>query len=92
MAALLAMVACTIKPKTAEEGKEYPEALFTLGEISTVELEMPEATWQKIIKKASGKNYYECAVIINGERLDNVAIRTHMGCSESRATETHQKR
>ena len=27
-------------------------------------------------KKASDKDYYECAVTINGERLDNVAIRT----------------
>ena len=42
------------KVQPAEE-KEYPEALFTLGEISTVELEMPEATWQTLIKNASDK-------------------------------------
>ena len=73
---LLALAACTTKPRTAEEEKEYSEALFTLGKISTVDLEMPEATWQIIIKKASDKDYYECAVTINGERFDNVAIRT----------------
>ena len=73
---LLGMTACTTKPVTAEEEKEYPEALFTLGELASVELEMPEATWQKIIKKASDKTYYECAVTINGERFDNVAVRT----------------
>ena len=73
---LLALAACTTKPRTAEEEKEYSEALFTLGKISTVDLEMPEATWKKIIKKASDKDYYECAVTINGERFDNVAIRT----------------
>jgi len=73
---LLTMVACNIKPTTAEEEKEYPEALFTLGEICTMNLEMPEETWQKIIKKAADKNYYECTVTINGERFYNVAIRT----------------
>ena len=79
IALLLAMAACTSKPMTAaEEGeeKEYPEVLFRLGELADVELEMPETTWQSIIKKASDKTYYKCAVTINGERLDNVAIRT----------------
>ena len=76
LATLLVLAACTTKPMTAEEEKEYPEALFTLGEISTVELELPETTWQKIIKKASDKAYYECTVTINGERFENVAIRT----------------
>lgn len=55
----------------AGEEKEYPEALFTFGELADVELEMPEETWQKIIKKASDKNYYECAVTINGEQFDD---------------------
>lgn len=70
------MASCTSKPVTAEEGKGYPEALFMLGDIATVELEMPEATWQRIITKASDKDYHECAVTINGERFDHVAIRT----------------
>lgn len=73
---LIMMVACTTKPVATEKEKEYPEALFTLGKLASVELEIPEATWQTIITKASDKNYYECAVTINGERLDNVAIRT----------------
>ena len=70
----LSISSCGLK-QPAEE-KEYPEALFTLGEIGTVELEMPDETWQTIIKKASDKDYYKCAVTINGERFDNVAIRT----------------
>ena len=73
----LSISSCRLNQKVSpEEEKEYPEALFTLGELSTVELEMPEATWQTIIKKASDKDYYECAVTINGERFDNMAIRT----------------
>lgn len=73
---LLMMAACNTKPMTSEEEKEYPEALFTLGEISTVNLEIPKETWQKIIRKASDKKYYECTVTINGKQFDNVAIRT----------------
>ena len=75
IAVFLSIVSCTNRQMLSKE-KEYHEALFTFGEISTVELEMPEETWQEIIKKASDKTYYECAVTINGERFDNVAIRT----------------
>ena len=73
---LLMVAACNTKPMTGEEEKEYPEALFTLGEISTVNLGIPEKTWKEIIKKASDKKYYKCTVTINGEQLDDVAIRT----------------
>ena len=73
----LSLFSCGLNHKVQPAAeKEYPEALFTLGEISTVELEISEETWQTLIKKASDKDYYECAVTINGERFDNVAIRT----------------
>ena len=76
LALCLFVSSCDSNREATSEEKEYPEALFTLGEISTVDLEMPEETWQKIVKKASDKTYYECAATINGERFDNVAIRT----------------
>lgn len=73
---------CGLEKKVhSEEEREYPNALFTLGEISTIELEMLETTWQNIIKKASDKAYYDCSVTINGERFDNVAIRTKRASS-----------
>ena len=56
--------------------KDYPEALFKLGEMATVELDVPEKTWQKIITKASDKTYHECDVSINGEHFGHVGIRT----------------
>lgn len=67
---------CSFDKEVTSEEKDYSEALFTLGELAEVELEMPEKTWQEIIKKASDKVYYGCSVTINGERFDNVAIRT----------------
>ncbi len=62
--------------KPALEKKDYPKALFTPGKMASIELEMPEETWQDITTKASDKKYYECALTINGERFDHVAIRT----------------
>ena len=76
LALCLSVSSCSLDREVPSEEKEYPEALFTLGELANVELEMPEKTWQKIIKKASDKAYYDCSVTINGERFDNVAIRT----------------
>ncbi len=62
--------------KPALEKKDYPKALFTPGKMASIELEMPEETWQDITTKASDKKYHECALTINGERFDHVAIRT----------------
>ena len=54
----------------------YSEALFALGELASVDIEVPADTWQKILSKVSDKTYYKCSVTINGERFDNVSIRT----------------
>lgn len=68
---------CGISGKASiDDGKEYPEALFTSGEMATVELGIPEDTWKDITTKAADKEYYECAVTINGEQFERVAIRT----------------
>ena len=42
--------------KPALEKKDYPKALFTPGKMASIELEMPEETWQDITTKASDKN------------------------------------
>lgn len=76
LALCLFVSSCDLNREVISEDKEYPETLFVLGELADVELEMPEETWQKIVKNASDKTYYECAATINGERFDNVAIRT----------------
>ena len=77
LAICLGIMSCSTKGKTElSDERDYPEALFTLGELAGVNIEVPEETWQKILSKASDKEYYECAVTINGERFDRVAIRT----------------
>ena len=56
--------------------KSYAESLFTLGEIASVDIEMPDSTWQAIIEHARNKQYHVCSVTINGERFDSIGIRT----------------
>ena len=56
--------------------KNYAEALFTLGEIASVDIKMPDSTWQAVIEHAPDKRYHACSVTINGERFDSIGIRT----------------
>ena len=74
---LICISSCDTKVKAfIDDEKEYPEALFCVGELASVEIDMPEKTWKDITTKASNKEYYECSVTINGEQFDRVAIRT----------------
>lgn len=56
--------------------KPYAEALFTHGVLNTIELEIPDSTWQSFLNQVEKKDYYVCTVTINSERYENVAIRT----------------
>ena len=53
--------------KTSSENN-YAEALFYPLKVGSVEISMPE--------HAHEKKYHVCSVVINGERFDNVGIRT----------------
>lgn len=61
--------------KTSSENN-YAEALFSPRKVGSVKISMPDSTWQNIIEHASEKKYHVCSVVINGERFDNVGIRT----------------
>lgn len=56
--------------------KDYSQSLFTLGEIASVDIKMPDTTWKAIIERAHDKRYHVCSVTLNGEPFDSVAIRT----------------
>lgn len=73
--ALLVLAFCPNSKATAAV-KDYPEALFKLGTLATVEISMPDSTWRNLIAHAADKRYHCCSVTINGERFDNVGIRT----------------
>ena len=54
---------------------EYESKLFDTDEIITVDIEMDEDEWSEMLANASSEEYYICNVVINGQRVNNVAIR-----------------
>lgn len=89
-AAVLLMCCLGVSSKVTPE-KKYDESLFTLGEIVSIEINMPDSTWKNIIEHARDKQYHVCSVTINGERFDSVAIRTK-GASSLDDTSDHNKK
>ncbi len=76
MAAFVLSLCCLGMDSQANPKKNYAETLFTIGEIASVEINLPDSTWQAIIGYARDKQYHVCSVVINGERFDSIGIRT----------------
>ncbi|MBQ6551844.1 MAG: CotH kinase family protein [Lachnospiraceae bacterium] len=53
---------------------EYETALFDTDEVMEVDIRMDEDTWEAMLANAMSEEYYTCDVVINGERVNNVAI------------------
>ncbi|MBO4904426.1 MAG: CotH kinase family protein, partial [Lachnospiraceae bacterium] len=66
-----------IKEAAGDTGvtQEYESKLFDTSEIMTVDIIMDDDKWQELLDNAIKEEYYECDVIINGERFSNVGIR-----------------
>ena len=54
---------------------EYETRLFDTDEIISVDIQMDEDEWNKMLKNATSEEYYVCDVVINGLKVNNVAIR-----------------
>ena len=54
---------------------EYESKLFNTDEIISVDIEMDEDEWNKMLSSAMTEEYYVCDVVINGKSVKNVAIR-----------------
>jgi len=54
---------------------EYESKLFDTDEIISVDIQMDEDTWNEMLANAMSEEYYVCDVVINGKRVNNVAIR-----------------
>lgn len=54
---------------------EYETKLFNTDEVMSVDIQMDEDEWQKMLSGAMTEEYYVCNVVINGKRVNNVAIR-----------------
>ena len=71
------VLGATIKEATGNTGvtQEYETKLFDTSDIITVDIIMDDDKWQELLDNAIREEYYECDVIINGERFCNVGIR-----------------
>ena len=54
---------------------EYESKLFNTDEVIKVDIRMDEDTWNEMLANAMSEEYYVCDVVINGQRVNNVAIR-----------------
>lgn len=54
---------------------EYESKLFDTSEIISIDIKMDEEQWNTMLQNASSEEYCVCDVVINGLRVNNVAIR-----------------
>ena len=67
--AIIVPAICLVMSSCGKNGKmslgderDYSDALFARGKLASIDIKVSENTWQKILSKASDKNYYECSV------------------------------
>ena len=53
----------------------YETRLFDTSEIISLDIIMDEDDWNDMLENAMTEEYYNCDVVINGEKIRNVAIR-----------------
>ncbi len=53
----------------------YETGLFDTSYVHTINITISEADWEALLENASEKEYYICAVTIDGKTVKNVAIR-----------------
>ena len=54
---------------------EYESRLFDTDEPITVDIQMEQSAWDEMLANAMSEEYYVCDVVINGQRISNVAVR-----------------
>ena len=54
---------------------EYESELFDTDEVISINIVIDEDTWNEMLDNAMSEEYYVCDVVINGTRVNNVAIR-----------------
>ncbi len=54
---------------------EYESKLFDTDEVMSVDIQMDEEEWEKMLSNALSEEYYTCDVVINGLTVKKVAIR-----------------
>ena len=79
--------------ETAVPAQEYAELLFDASVVHTIDIQLPDENWQGLLEDSAAgiKEYIDCAMVIDGERVENVSIRSkgHSSLSRSKSTEKY---
>lgn len=82
-----------VEAETAEAesaGPEYAQMLFDTTVVHSIDIQVDEAEWDTMIATSGerSKAYIACDLVIDGERMENVAIRCkgHSSLSRSKST------
>ncbi len=70
---LLFMNAKELGITSGNRSNGYESRLFDHSYVHTIDIVMDD--WDELIENATGEEYYNCAVVIDGEAFKNVAIR-----------------
>ena len=54
---------------------EYESRLFNTEEPITIDIQMDEDDWNTMLSNAISEEYYECDVVVNGQKVSHVGIR-----------------
>lgn len=65
-----------IEGSTKEIVLDYESKVFNKDEIMTVDIIIDEDSWSNLLENAIAEEYVLCDVVVNGERMNNVGIRT----------------
>ena len=61
---------------SAARSLEYESLLFDDTALHTIDIRMPSEQWESFCETASDKEYFEADVVIDGETVSNVGVRT----------------
>lgn len=59
------------------------DGLFATEQVHKIDIQMDEAQWNHLIANSDTEEYYACDIVIDGELIENVAIRTKGNTSRS---------
>lgn len=65
-----------IEGTTSKIALDYESKVFNKDEIMTVDIIIDEDSWSNLLENAIAEEYVLCDVVVNGERVNNVGIRT----------------
>ncbi|MBP5606992.1 MAG: CotH kinase family protein, partial [Lachnospiraceae bacterium] len=87
---MLFMNAGSLGVQAGSKGIGYENRLFDRSRVHTIDIVMDD--WDELIANATSETYYDCAVVIDGESYNNVAIRGKGNTSLSSVAQMNSER